>query len=789
MHAMSLQRLPRRLRLATATALLATAVGFVDLSRPTGQAHAAAVTYNGAAGAERISVIGDSVMAAIRWYGTWTPLRTYNYTVDVESCRRTLVPSCRGREGYTPDTTVNAMRRLEGQLGSVLTIGTGYDDPGSTFDDAVDAVMAEAARQGIPVVVWATMRTEGVVYVGPTYAANAATYRANNQVLFAKQSQYGGRLVVADWATYSANHPEWVEWDGVHLTPSGATAMATFIRDQSARAIRRISVPSAPTLTTTVLSSSQIRLSWTRPASVGAAPIEHYSYQRSSDGGRTWQTGYAGASARSALVSGLTNGVTYRFRIAAYNRIGWGAWSSTVSVTPRVVAPSAPWLSAAAVGPGQVKLWWTAPTYTGGAPIEYYSFQRSSDGGRTWQTGYAGASARSVVVSGLTNGATYRFRIVAHNRIGFGVWSRTVSVTARVVAPSPPWLSAAVAGSGQVRLDWAAPTFTGGAPIEHYTYHRSSDGGRTWHASYAVASARSAVVGGLTNGVAYRFRIAAYNRVGWSAWSRTVIVTPSASVAGVSPADDAGGGEASVVTTTVAPTTTVPTTSVPDVTAPTTTTTSSTQPPADATVGDFIWLDSDGNGVQDAHEPGLPGVTVRLIGPDETVVAAGVSDPSGQYVLTPPSPGPLLLEVVLPDGYAPTVVDVGADDTVDSDADPVDVVDDSVERTVRVASDSSNGHVVDLDVGLVVVPPPPSTTTLPATTTTSAVTTVPTSTTTATDPTTTTSPPTTSPPSSAPTTPPPTAPPTTATAPTSTVVVTSTTPETSAPTEPSGPDG
>jgi len=34
------------------------------------------------------------------------------------------------------------------------------------------------------------------------------------------------------------------------------------------------------------------------------------------------------------------------------------------------------------------------------------------------------------------------------------------------------------------------------------------------------------------------------------------------------------------------------------------------------TIGDFVWKDLNGNGVQDAGEPGLPGVTVTLTGKD-----------------------------------------------------------------------------------------------------------------------------------------------------------------------------
>ena len=121
------------------------------------------IFYNGAGSAPRISMIGDSTIAALRWTNQFEPLKRFNFTYDAESCRRTVLPSCRGREGYAPDTTLNAMRRLSGRLGSVLCIMGGYDDPSYNFGAAVDAVMAEAARQGIPTVMWLTLRIQRVL--------------------------------------------------------------------------------------------------------------------------------------------------------------------------------------------------------------------------------------------------------------------------------------------------------------------------------------------------------------------------------------------------------------------------------------------------------------------------------------------------------------------------------------------------------------------------------------------------------------------------------------------------
>ena len=170
-----------------------------------------------------------------------------------------------------------------------------------------------------------------------------------------------------------------------------------------------------------------------------------------------------------------------------------------------------------------------------------------------------------------------------------------------------------------------------------------------------------------------------------------------------------------------------------------------------APIGDFVWLDTDGDGLQDAGEPGIAGVVVRLLDSSGARLDEVATDAGGHYELTPSAAGPFTLEVVLPDGYRPTVVDVGADEAVDSDADPGQVVTGPNETTVRVAT-ADVGSTVDrdLDVGLVAITEAPApTTTVPTATTTPPTTTTPTTTTTVATttttavPTTTTTPPTT----------------------------------------------
>ena len=225
----------RILRVLLVSALALTVLA---TSRPESASAYTTIVYNGAGrGTPQIGLIGDSTLAATRWYGRLGGLTRYNFVLDAESCRRTTHTSCRGREGYAPENTLTVMRRLEGRWGQVLVLMTGYDDPGTTFGDAIDAVMREAIRQDIPRVMWLTFRTADVTYVGPTYHSDQYTFRDNNKLLLQKALKYGGRLQIANWARYSARHRDWVTSDGVHLTPAGTDAVTDFIADNVARVL------------------------------------------------------------------------------------------------------------------------------------------------------------------------------------------------------------------------------------------------------------------------------------------------------------------------------------------------------------------------------------------------------------------------------------------------------------------------------------------------------------------------------------------------------------------------
>ena len=85
-------------------------------------------------------------------------------------------------------------------------------------------------------------------------------------------------------------------------------------------------------------------------------------------------------------------------------------------------------------------------------------------------------------------------------------------------------------------------------------------------------------------------------------------------------------------------------------------------------IGDRVWDDLDGDGIQDAGEPGLPNVPVRLFDCGGTLIASTATDPAGNYWFVGLPPGDYYLHFSLLVGFVYSPQDQGADDTIDSDA-------------------------------------------------------------------------------------------------------------------------
>jgi len=91
-----------------------------------------------------------------------------------------------------------------------------------------------------------------------------------------------------------------------------------------------------------------------------------------------------------------------------------------------------------------------------------------------------------------------------------------------------------------------------------------------------------------------------------------------------------------------------------------------------AAIGDYVWEDKNINGIQDALEPGISGVTVQLSGTDalgNTINKTTTTDANGFYSFTELVPGTYTVTFVKPSSvYKPSPSNVALDDAKDSDA-------------------------------------------------------------------------------------------------------------------------
>ena len=93
-----------------------------------------------------------------------------------------------------------------------------------------------------------------------------------------------------------------------------------------------------------------------------------------------------------------------------------------------------------------------------------------------------------------------------------------------------------------------------------------------------------------------------------------------------------------------------------------------------ASLGDYTWMDVNRDGIQDADEPALPGVTVTLTYADGSAVTdasgnavtAKTSDANGKYKFENLLPGDYKVSFQAPAGYAATTSDAGTDRALDS---------------------------------------------------------------------------------------------------------------------------
>ncbi len=410
-------------------------------------------------------------------------------------------------------------------------------------------------------------------------------------------SNDGGSPIVGYEYTYSSGPPGSTETDkGVWYPIPGSTGSTTSytvtglrngeshtfkLRAVNAAGQKGTSSDDANSVTPTALpqapgglmaepTDSKITLSWTQRNSsdgqteaTGWVDLVRYEYQQKTGDGDWTPWNVVTASDKNTQqfeITGLTNGVVYRFRLRAVNANGAGPGAETRPVVASGT-PGRPHQVRAVPGDESVTLSWS-PSSDGGSPIIGWEYRGAdTDTGITSSTPWtripgSGAGTTSHVVTGLANTKDYRFQVRAVNINGAGTASSETgivqpgsappAVPTAAPAPESTWFRQAL-GEDSITLKWAGPRNAGGSelndggsPLIRYEYSQKSGGGEwsQWmiipanqtfkspDGTYANVEsstelaelddpeARAYKVTGLTAGTAYRFRVRAVNRIG-----------------------------------------------------------------------------------------------------------------------------------------------------------------------------------------------------------------------------------------------------------------------------------
>ena len=272
----------------------------------------------------------------------------------------------------------------------------------------------------------------------------------------------------------------------------------------------------------------EVRLEW--EPSTDPLTIVTFEY---TDDGTNWQKAVGSHSTTvSYTVSDLMVGTTYTFAVRAVNSAvendGRSAPSDPWSVTIAVAPTDGPTGLTARAGDEQVQLSWR---YSGSqTSITGFQYQQKTGGdfGDDW-TDITGSTAvtRSHIMTGLTNGTTYTFRVRAVNvTIGSDTTNeKDATPSASGSRPARPTnFNAEQTGVGQVELTWD----TAGARLTVTGYQYTADGGSNWSdISGSDSGTVSHIVSGLMVDTRYTFAVRAVNSgmlSGFSSFFRDVTI-------------------------------------------------------------------------------------------------------------------------------------------------------------------------------------------------------------------------------------------------------------------------
>ncbi len=289
-------------------------------------------------------------------------------------------------------------------------------------------------------------------------------------------------------------------------------AIGTSQRSEWSAAVMPGTAPRAPRLQGAIAAGpTTVKVSFLAPDN-GYSAITSYTAISDPPGGTgtVYQSGDG-----DVLVTGLTTGIAYTFKMTATNGIGTSGESGSSASVTTVAAPAIPGTPTGVAGAGKVIVTVTAGS-GGGTPSSFTVMAAPAVSGTT-MTCRTPVGSNSCPVTGLANNTAYRFTATATNTGGTSTASAPSSPVTTATVPSAPTVGTVTMKGTTATIPFTAPS-NGGSPITGYTATSFTTTANQAAVTASVAgTATSIIVTGLTGGVTYGFKVTATNLAGTSA--------------------------------------------------------------------------------------------------------------------------------------------------------------------------------------------------------------------------------------------------------------------------------
>jgi len=285
--------------------------------------------------------------------------------------------------------------------------------------------------------------------------------------------------------------------------------------------------PAAPTdLTATVEAGPQVRLDWVDTA----ADFDGFVIERSTDGVNfsVLPTLVGPVPPFTYVDTPVSAGVTYTYRVAAYNLGGTSAYSNTASATiPGPQPPAAPdTLEAVYEGGGAsplIHLQWADNS----AGLASFVIERSTDGITFSVLATVGLGVTAYDDLAVFGGYTYTYRVAAFNADGTSAWSDPTASAAVPPDATPPAAPSNLSVTNVTRtsltLNWQDNSNNElGFTIQRATNSSFTKNLVTFDVGADVTFYNDS---GLTKNTKYFYRVLAFNANFTSPWSPIINVT------------------------------------------------------------------------------------------------------------------------------------------------------------------------------------------------------------------------------------------------------------------------